>query len=197
MGLALLFERRVTFDSESIPGADHLADVTPENPIAHFGSQFWRNVIFEFNGKVGNAAGRVEGAIWKNAVRRAGFDATPAGAAMIRYKRWIRFKNQIQKDFGEQKIRAMFWVDKTGVFSDPANAGALCEITLKDGTGVCVATVPDWAANLLLNKLNEFFHPGREDIVIVLTQSIRGNSTRFVSTGAQIRRIVGSGQNQD
>src|ERR1044071_8879470 len=112
MERVFLFERRVSFPSESIPGTDHLADVASKNPIPDLFSQFNWNAIFKFNGEVGDTAGRVDGAVGENTVRRAGFDAACAGTAMICDKGWVGFEDQIEKDFGQQKIRAMFWVDK-------------------------------------------------------------------------------------
>lgn len=43
---------RITFGRESIPRADHLADVASENPVADFFAQFNGDVVFEFNGEV-------------------------------------------------------------------------------------------------------------------------------------------------
>ena len=73
----------IPFFGKSIPRANHLADVAAENPIAHIVTHFSRNVLFELNGEIGNATGRVDGAIGENAIRGASFDATRACTTMI------------------------------------------------------------------------------------------------------------------
>src|ERR1044072_7864435 len=196
MERVFLFERRVSFPSESIPGTDHLADVASKNPIPDLFSQFNWNAIFKFNGVVEDTAGRVDGAVGENTVRRAGFDAACAGTTMIRDERRIGFENQIKKDFGQQKIRAMVWMEKKGILADPADACTLSEITFKDGTGIRIPAIPDWTSNLLLDKLNKFLHPCREDVMIVVAPGIGGDLTPSPSPHGGWRRVR-SGQYQN
>src|SRR5512134_671798 len=70
---------RIPLSCESIPRADHLANVTSKNPTADFFPQFGWDIVFEFDGEIGDAAARVDRAVRKDAIRGAGFDATPAG----------------------------------------------------------------------------------------------------------------------
>ena len=172
---------RITFTCEAIPRADHLADITSKNPITDFFAQSDWDVIFEFDGEIGNAAGRVDRTIREDAIRGAGFDTTRAGAAVIGDERRIRFKGEIEKDFGEQKIRAVLWINETGILADPANARTLGEITLKDGACVAVPAVFYRTSDLLFDKLNEFLHPSGEDIMIVISPGIGGDfASRFL-----------------
>src|SRR5688572_29476020 len=166
---------RITLTCESIPRTNHLANVTSKNPIADFFTQIGRDIIFEFDGEIGDATACVNGAIRKDAIRGAGFDATPAGAAVIGDKRWIRLKREIKKNFGEQKIGTLLWINKTGVPADPADASALGKITLKDGARVRVPAILYRTPDLFFDELNEFFHPSRENIVIVISPGVGGD----------------------
>ena len=94
-------------------------------------------------------------------------DAARAGAAMIGDKRRIGFEREVKQNFGEEKIRTLFGIDEECIFADPAETGALREITFKDRTGICVVAVLYWTPDLRLDELNEFFHPSWEDVVIV------------------------------
>ncbi len=90
---------RVAFTCESIPWADHLADVTSENPTASLFTQLGWNIILQFNGEIRNATSRVNCAVRKDAVRGAGINTACTCAAMIGNKRWIWFEPEIEKNF--------------------------------------------------------------------------------------------------
>ena len=69
----------------------------------------------------------------------------------------------------------MFGMDETGIFADPANPCALGEIAFKDGTGIRVPAIPYRTSNLLLDKLDKFFHASRKNIVIIVALGIGSN----------------------
>src|ERR1051325_8578141 len=116
----MITKSRVTFFCESIPRTDHLADVTAEDPTADLFAQFCRNLLFQFDRKIRNAALRVKCTVWQNAIRGAGFDTTRTCATMIGDEGRIRFESEIQQNFGEQEIGAMFRVNETGILANPA-----------------------------------------------------------------------------
>ena len=62
----------------------------------------------------------------------------------------------------------MFGMDETGVLANPADAGALRKIAFQNGAGIGIPAVLYRTPDLLLDKLDEFLHPLREDIVIVI-----------------------------
>ena len=95
----VIHKGRVAFGRETIPRADHLADVTSENPFANFVTQLYGDIVLEFDGEIGNAATRVEGAVWQNTIGRAGFDAARTGSTMVGYKRRVRFQFKIEQNF--------------------------------------------------------------------------------------------------
>lgn len=66
-------------------------------------------------------------------------------------------------------------IDETGISTDPSDACALCEIALEDGTGIRIVAVLYWTSNLPLDEFNEFFHSGREDVVIVFAAGVGGH----------------------
>ena len=90
----------ITFARESIPRADHLADIAAENPIPNLFTELRRDVILEFNGEIGNTAPRIDGAIRKDAIGGAGVYAASACAAMIGDEGRVRFEIEIEKNFG-------------------------------------------------------------------------------------------------
>src|SRR5512135_3035672 len=118
--------------SEAVPGADCLADVAAEDPIAKARPQGSGNILLELDGQVGNAATRVDGTVWQDAIGRAGVDAARTGATLVCRERRIRLKLEIEKDLCQQEIRSMIWADEAGVFADPAEAGPLCQVSLQD-----------------------------------------------------------------
>ena len=75
----------------------------------------------------------------------------------------------------------MFWMDETGILADPADAGALSEVTLQNGTCVGVPAVLDCVPNLLFDKLDQFLHAPREDVMIVIAEGVGGYVTRDFS----------------
>ena len=89
----------------------------------------------------------------------------------------------------------MLRIDETGVLSDPADASTLGEIALKDRTRVCVPAVPYRTPELLFDKLNEFLHSGRQDVMIVIPPGVGGDgSLTLPSPGG---RGVGCSQNKN
>jgi hypothetical protein len=85
-------------------------------------------------------------------------------------------------------------MDETGVFTDPAEPGALGNVPLQDGTGVRIPAILHGSSNLFLNEFDELFHAGGENIVIVFPSGIGGDLTpppRPLSPGK--RRIVWRG----
>src|SRR6266498_469004 len=125
MKRGFIFKRRVACICESIPRADHLTDVAAKDPIAHFVTQFSRDVLFEFDGEIGDTTACVNGTVWKNTIGWAGFNAACTRAAVIGDERWVRFEFEIEENFGEQKIRSMFGMDETSILANPANACTL------------------------------------------------------------------------
>ena len=72
----VLSENWIPLPGESVPRADYLADVTAEHPVADPIPYFNRNFVFQFDGEIRNAAGRIDGAVREDTVGGAGFDRT-------------------------------------------------------------------------------------------------------------------------
>lgn len=104
MRRAGVLEGRVAFWGESIPWADHLADVASEHPVSDFAAQFNGDIILEFDCKIGNTFCRLERAIWEDTLRGAGLDASCACAAVVGDEGQVGFKFEIEQDFGNKKI---------------------------------------------------------------------------------------------
>ena len=67
-----------------IPRADGKAVVAAKNPVADGGPEFDRNLALALDRQIGDAAPRIELIGRGKGVGRAGIEAFPAGAAMIR-----------------------------------------------------------------------------------------------------------------
>ena len=153
-----------------------LTGVTSENPILHKRAQFFGNVVFEFDGEVGDAAARVEGAIGEDALRGAGFEAACAGAAVVGDEAVIGFEFDAEQDFSKKKCGAHLWVDEHGVFADPAEACALGKFAFENGTCIGVITIGDGMTDLLFNEFHDLLQARRNDVVIIVAESVRRNA---------------------
>ena len=72
-----------------IPGADILAHIAAEEPIAETCSQFVRNGFPQFDRQITDALRRIEHVRLGKRLRRTGIETSPAAAAMVGRKRLI------------------------------------------------------------------------------------------------------------
>ena len=149
-----------------------LADVAAENPISYLRAQVFGDVIFKFDGKVGDAAARVYAAVWENALSGAGGDTARAGAAVVCGEGVVGFELDAEQNFGEEKCGACARVDEHGIFADPAQPCALREFAFEDGAGVCVITVGDWMPDLFFDELDNLLQARGDDVVIIIAEGI-------------------------
>ena len=170
------FKRGITFRGEPVPRADPLADIAAEDPVPHFVSQLNRDVFLELDRKKRNAAACIDGPVWKDAIGGTGFDTACARAAVVGHKGGVRLELEVKQDFGKQEIRAMLWMNETGILADPADACPLSEITLEDGACIGIPAVYYGLANFLFDELNEFFHPVGKNVMIVIALSVGGDA---------------------
>ena len=89
------------FAGESVPGTDREAVVTAEDAIANGRPELDRNRAFEFDGKIGNAAARVELEWRDDGGGRARGDAPSAGAAAVLF-RCVRLQFKRGEDFAQE-----------------------------------------------------------------------------------------------
>src|SRR5262245_22081701 len=120
---------------------------------------------------------RIEGTVRQNAVGGAGFDAARTTTAVIGCKRRVGFEWQVERDFRQQEIRAMFGMDETCVLANPANACALGKIAFQDGAGIGIPAVRNRTSDLLLDELDEFLQSHGEDVVVICVSGIGGGSS--------------------
>ena len=107
-----------------VPRTHVLADVATEHVVAYAGTHLFRNRAAEFNGEVGDTAAGVEceiGTSWNYRLCGAGIDAAGAGAASIGW-RLIRFEVERYELLAQEKPGSLSLIDKTSVFSYPAQA---------------------------------------------------------------------------
>lgn len=116
---------------ESIPRTDLLTDVTPEYPILHVWTDVFGDVNFVFDGEIGNATARIQGAIEENGVCRACIDAAGASPAMVSHEGGVGFEFEVEQDLGKQEIGTFLRMDQAGVFADPSEPCALGKLTFE------------------------------------------------------------------
>ena len=117
---------------ELVPGADELAVVASEDPVADRGSQRLGNRAVVLDREVGNAAARIELVGRRDRAGRAGGQAGAAAAAAVRRAR-VYGERQVGEQFAEHEERAGALVDEVRVLADPAKAGIARERLLHDG----------------------------------------------------------------
>lgn len=88
----------------------------------------------------------------------------------------IGFKGKAEEDFGEQEVGPLPGVDEAGVFADPAQACALCEVAFEDGASIGVVTVRNRMPYLIFEKLDESGKPRGNEGVVVYAPGIAGNA---------------------
>lgn len=127
------FETRLGRDRRfAVVGADLLADVAAEDPVAHAWLQVGRNVAAMLDGEVRNAARGVHPVGVGEGVRGTGVEAAGAGAAVVGLRRvWGEVEGG--KYLAEEKAGAEVLVQDERVLADPADSGGGGEFALDDG----------------------------------------------------------------
>src|SRR5437764_981970 len=105
-----------------VPGADLLADVAAEHPVAHSGTQLGRDWAAVLDREVRDAAGGVELTRADDRLRRAGVEARAAGAAVLVYER-IGWQLGRGDDRTQHKVRAVAPGQETRILADEPEAG--------------------------------------------------------------------------
>ena len=89
-----------------VPGADLLADVAPEDPVANQGTGLLRHFAPMLDRPVADAPGGVQDMGGRQRTRRAGVEAAPAVAAKVLGERLGRFEFQGEEQLSEQEPRS-------------------------------------------------------------------------------------------
>ena len=145
----------VFFFRKPVPGTDHLAYIAAEGPVAHVRAQVGWDFAFVFDGQVRDATPGVERPVRQDAMGWTGFDATRAGSAAVGCEGRVGFQVNAEQDFSQQEIRTEFWVDQTGVFTDPTQTGALRQVAFQDGPCIGIPAVRHRPSHLLLDKCDQ------------------------------------------
>src|SRR5882672_6451783 len=103
----------------AVPGANELAVVAAEDPVADEGAKLDRDAPLELDREVGNAASRVQLVGRDDGARRADVDAFAAAAAMVLYGS-IHRKRQVGVDVPEKEERPRLAGNQHGVLASPA-----------------------------------------------------------------------------
>ena len=168
-----------------------MTDVAPENPVSHASPEFLRNRSFQFNGEVRNTATCVHGAVRDNRIGGTRFNATGAGAAIHSCEGSIWSQREIHEQFREEKPRTLRPVDEVGVLAKPAQPSMMCQLTLKQWTGVHTrAVLPVTHPEFLLNAVGQFPELGTEDLVVVIPPRIATHPPQRWIVGLHRVRVI-------
>src|SRR5215470_10946533 len=103
------------------PGADVLADVAAEDPALQIRpDRLWQFGFAQFDSAVRNASRGVELIRLDDSLRRAGVNAGPALAAMIRFNERVVIEFYRKQQFPQKDPRAELFSDQVRVFADPS-----------------------------------------------------------------------------
>ncbi len=103
-----------------IPGANILADIAAEQPIADAGAKFVRNRLPQLDGQVTDASPRIEHISIDKRLRRAGIQTSSAGAAVVGFMRRVVFQLQVGQQCRQKEPTSHLFVQQQSVFADPA-----------------------------------------------------------------------------
>lgn len=156
-----------------VEGADFLADIAAGGPRALRGPHFARRIAAAFDVPSRETARGVDNAGFDEGLRRAGVEATAAGAAVIGNWR-VGPECDVDDEFAKQEIGAKAGVDQAGILSNPADAGVRGPGAFEHGAGVCV-TACVRAEFFADEQTAEFFETAFEDVMIVATSGVAGN----------------------
>src|SRR5262249_49778147 len=114
----------------AIPRTNILADIAPENPVAHTNAEIARYRTSQFNGQVTNAAPGVKLARARKCIRGAGVQTSCTGTTVLPVKRLIRLQLDIEQEGAKEKKGAQARMDQHGVLSEPSQARPAGKVTL-------------------------------------------------------------------
>lgn len=170
----------------TVPGADQLAIIAAENPVAHGLAEFQRNGAARLDGEITDTAPRVELIGCDDGARRANINTGTATAA-VRAHRRIHRQGEVGEQLAEKKEGAGLTVDDQGVFADPAEAGLLRHGFFQYRCGVDKSAVTHGAA-AGDNTVGQLLQALADHLVVVTTQRVAGN----IGAAAVLQRFPGA-----
>ena len=152
-----------------------LADVAAENPSTDLWTQLLGDLAFILDGEIGDAQICVEGAVWQNSLGGTGVDAASAGSAVVAGKGFVNREFDAKQNFSKEKVGADFGVDETGVFTDPAETGALGKVAFENRTGICIPAVGNRMPDLVFDEVDDGFELFFQEDVVVVDEGVGGD----------------------
>jgi hypothetical protein len=151
-------------------------------PIA----EFQRNRPLVLDGKVRDAAARIEAVGNRESMSRAGIEARPAGAATIDVA-FVRLQFGRGEDRAEEQPRTVRAADQVGVLALPAEPGRLGQRLFHHRSRIDEHL--HVAAGARNDLAGDFLEPALHDVVIVSVARIDGDGGA-VAQGKDAARIV-------
>ena len=156
---------------EAVPGADQLAVIAAEHPIADQWAQLDGDCALEFDGQVGNAASRIQHIRTDKGRGRADVQAGAAAPAVFAGVGGICRQRQVDKQLAKKEPAAGFAIEHQGVLADPAKAGLFGNRLLQHWGTVDKGAVTE-RANRLLNALGQLLNAFADQLVVIAAQGV-------------------------
>ncbi len=159
----------------AVPGADVLADVAAEDPVAEPIGDRLVDRPFVLDGPVADTAAGVEPVRAVEGVGGTGVETPRAGAAMSPIVGRVRPQVRVHQQRPQHGEATQTTVNQHGVLADPAQPGEPAEITLQKRRGVSHRPAAH-AGTGILQPLHQRVEPTPEDLVIIGPPRIRARS---------------------
>ena len=158
-----------------VPGTYRQAIVAAIDPIADRRTEFHRYGAFQLNGQIGDAKPRIELKRAGDCPRRAGVQASGAGAAAILFRR-VRLEFHGGDDLGEENPVAKPAADEIGVFADETEASALSEVAFEQWPRIHIPKGARPGGPEPVHRFSQQIQAFAEDFVVVLKASVAGDN---------------------
>ena len=173
---------------EAIKRAYVLADITPEDPLAHRRSKLSWNGAFVFDRQIRDALSRVQ-YIWSGkGVRRTGVNAAPARTAADFDLTVVGRKIEVEKDLRKKEPRALSWLEEIGVLAKEAESRSRGNGSLEERHRVDKTSGVDLAPCEMFNSAGERLESRLYHVVIIESPRISSNATETMVV-LELRRV--------
>jgi len=157
--------------SKAVPGADDLAIVATEHPIADQRAQFFRDRALEFDGQVGNTASRIQYIGADEGCRGADIQARGAASAVLTGMGRVDGQGEVDEQLAEEEETPGLAIQHQGVLADPAEAGLFGD-GLFQYRGAVDESAEAERADGLLNALGQLLDAFADQLVVIAPQGV-------------------------
>lgn len=167
----------VGFFGEALEGADVLADIAAEDPVAELPAQVTVDPALVLDGVIADAQARIQDEGGGKGIGRAGLQAARTGPAhALAMGLVVIVEFQGTEDLADEEIAAAPRVDQHGIFADETHAGLLGVAALEDGAGIDVDLLRDLVPSFGCQPLGELPQPQFQHAMVVQSPGVGGDA---------------------